>query len=303
MKKKKKQIFSKKLIIGLMVVLLTVVGFFGFRQIAGSLVHVKSEKNQKVENNNKVSSDDNVAVHTYNLPEEEQNIVAPQMVYKITPIPKPMPPQTTFGYSVNGRAIGGWIFGSGTETMFFFGAIHGSEKGTVSAMNSFARYIFDNPTVVGKNKRIIIIPVANPDGYANSSRLNGHAVDINRNFDTAGWTPQGANDNFGGPSSFSEPESRLIGDLVSNYNVSTMVAFHSKGNLVHPEANQSSYDLAHLYSSYSGYRYYNDIASYEGTATNWLREKKGGTAITVELTSHTSSDWTKNRPALLQIIK
>ncbi|OIP25563.1 hypothetical protein AUK11_00055 [bacterium CG2_30_37_16] len=307
MKKVKKKTYNRKVMIIISVIVFIIVVFFVVRQLVGSFVYVKSEKNQKtesanVESNNKVSNDDNVIVHTYDLPEEEQNVAVPQMVYKITPTPKPMPSQTAFGYSVNGRTIGGWIFGSGSETIFFFGAIHGSEKGTVSTMNTFARYIFDNPAVVGKNKRIIIIPVANPDGYANSNRLNGHSVDINRNFDTAGWTPQGANDDFGGPSVFFEPESRLIRDLVSNYNVSTMIAFHSKGNLVHPEANQSSYDLAHLYSSYSGYRYYNEIVSYEGTATNWFREKRGGTSITVELTSHTSSDWTKNKPALLETI-
>ncbi|MDK9698848.1 MAG: M14 family zinc carboxypeptidase [bacterium] len=72
--------------------------------------------------------------------------------------------------------------------IMLIGAIHGNEKpGTVLLMN-FAEWLLDSVNVDGRMVwlrqycRFQILPIFNPDGYLTNNRMNGHSVDLNRNY-------------------------------------------------------------------------------------------------------------------------
>ena len=124
----------------------------------------------------------------------------------------------TFGYSGQGRAITGSIFGNGAESILLFGAIHGNEKGTTSLLNTFVQEVAKNPSLVGSNKKIVIIPLLNPDGYyLGLNKVNANNVNLNLNFATTDWKQYGGDSNlFAGNEPFTESESRVLRDVVAN---------------------------------------------------------------------------------------
>lgn len=213
----------------------------------------------------------------------------------------------TFGYSGQGRAITGSIFGKGAETILLFGAIHGNEKGTATLLNTLVQEIAKNPSLVGPNKKIIIIPLLNPDGYyLGLNKVNANNVNLNLNFATTDWKQYGGDSNlFAGNEPFTESESRVLRDVVANYDVKKMISFHAQGNLVNPEYGHGpSEEFARWYAGRSGYGYFNDLSwYYHGTATRWFVEKYGRPAITVELPCYNCSDWSKNKGVLFELIR
>ncbi|CAG4954297.1 unnamed protein product [Parnassius apollo] len=100
----------------------------------------------------------------------------------------------------------------------------------------------------------VVIPLVNPDGYEYSiaedrfwskTRSKGHAngdacpgVDVNRNFDHYWGTKEDNTDpcslTYEGPSSFSEPETRVIRDVImTNINRAVLyISLHSYGSLI-----------------------------------------------------------------------
>jgi predicted deacylase len=95
---------------------------------------------------------------------------------------------------------------------------------------------------------LVIVPVANPDGYVHSwrrdrywrkNRRDGHGVDLNRNFGLA-WGGEGSSGSrssqvYRGAAPFSEPESEALRRLVDTGTFAAHVDLHSYGQLLlHP---------------------------------------------------------------------
>jgi murein tripeptide amidase MpaA len=226
------------------------------------------------------------------------------------PGPQPAPPQPTsliqgkvFGYSAQGREILGYDIGQGQECLVLFGGIHGSERGTVALLEQLVAELEAQPGLLSHTKRVMVIPLLNPDGYFDrQDKLNTHEVNLNRNFATQDWVVQeGDDDTYAGPEPFSEVESQVLREAVNACGPNIMIAYHSQGALVSPEANPVSQALADWYAARTGYEYY-DEWDYAGTATRWFVETTGGAAITVELTSHDQSDWDINKKAILELL-
>lgn len=93
---------------------------------------------------------------------------------------------------------------------------------------------------------LVIVPVANPDGYAyawdvdrfwRKNRRDGHGVDTNRNWSVE-WGGEGSSadpaaENYRGAAPFSEPEPAAMRDLVSaDPRVVALLDVHSYGQLV-----------------------------------------------------------------------
>ncbi len=207
-----------------------------------------------------------------------------------------------FGLSATGRPIEGYVIGSGPETIFMFGSIHGNEMGTTDLLNRLIQTIKDKPELVSSQKRLIVVPIANPDGYYDrTDKYNAHGVNLNNNFDTTGWAQYNPDGYYAGPHPFSEIESIVLKLIVEQYEPDMMLAFHARGALTSPESSQESIDLAKWYADETGYKYYTEW-DYSGTATKWFTETTGKPSITVELRQYLKSDWEINKGVLLKLI-
>ena len=91
-----------------------------------------------------------------------------------------------FGYSEKGRPIDGWEIGTGPDVLLFMGAIHGNEMGTADLLNKFVVELRANPALVPTMKKLVVIPIVNPDGYYDrADNLNADGINLNLNFVTA----------------------------------------------------------------------------------------------------------------------
>lgn len=234
---------------------------------------------------------------------ERNGVVVPvQPVYVPTTSTLTMVQEKNFGLSTKGRNIQGYEIGSGEETLLFFSALHGDEKNTADLLNTFVETVKQDTSLLHESKKLVVIPVANPDGYYEPlENLNANEVNLNRNFGTNGWKRYPAKGVFAGTKPFSEAESRVMQNVIQTYKPGLVIAFHSQGGLVSPEENGASIDLAKWYVSKTGYSYF-DEWNYPGTATGWFADTAQRPAITVELSNHEQSDWEKNRGALLALI-
>ena len=224
-------------------------------------------------------------------------------VQSVTPSEPVFLQERLLGVSTGGRQILGYEVGSGDECLLFFGGIHGNERGTVALMERFLHELENHPQLVPADKRLMIIPLVNPDGYDDrDDKLNANAVNLNRNFLTDDWIRQeGDEETYAGEAPFSEVETRILRDVANTCDPTIMIAFHSKGALVSPEFNDASIRLADWYAVHTGYEFF-DEWDYAGTATRWFVETTDQAAITVELTNHEDSDWKINRRALLELL-
>ncbi len=91
--------------------------------------------------------------------------------------------------TANGHPLIYQVFGEGKETSMVLSAVHPDEMTPVPMGFRFAKYLAANPGVLDKEKRIIVAPLINPDGFLRNlpSRTNSNGVDTNRNFFTTDW--------------------------------------------------------------------------------------------------------------------
>jgi len=242
-------------------------------------------------------------------------------------------PEVVIGKSAGGRDIMAYNFGSGTTSLLFIGGIHGGyEWNTSLVAYKLMDYLKANPNVIPGNEKITIIPVLNPDGLIKvvgtssrftaadvsadkevvvSGRFNGNNVDLNRNFDcdwqtTGKWQDKTVS---GGSASFSEPESLALKNFVETIKPTAVVVWYSSAGGVfssncHDGILPETSVLTKTFSSASGYRAFEEFNFYEitGDMVNWLA-KINVPAISVLLTNHTDTEWTKNQAGAEAILK
>src|SRR5205823_2189060 len=80
------------------------------------------------------------------------------------------------GTSVQGRPIDMLVFGNSPGTpVVVMGAIHGDETTSADLTNNLIA-LLKSRRELSAGKRIAMIPIANPDGYAAKTRLNANRV-------------------------------------------------------------------------------------------------------------------------------
>ncbi len=126
------------------------------------------------------------------------------------------------GKSVQGRDIKYSVHGNGGEVVFIMGGIHGNEVSSVKIATKLEQVLAEKPYLAA-GKTIVVLPVANPDGYAKRTRHNANNVDLNRNF----ATNNRINNNIYGDRGFTEPESRAIAGILKKYRPGWIVSLHS----------------------------------------------------------------------------
>ena len=231
------------------------------------------------------------------------------------------------GMSAGGRTLELYSFGSGPVHILFVGGIHGGlEWNTVLLAYQALDYFHARPEMVPDPVTMHIVPVANPDGLYRATgkggrfaeadlrgdlrqaRFNDRGVDLNRNW-SCNWEPEAVWNQRPvdpGPEPFSEPETRLLRDLVLELSPQAVVFWHSVWGIVVPGECEPGHDaaveLADVYGTAVGYRV-QGFGSYHvsGGASDWLTAQ-GIAGVTVELRDHRSVDWEGHRAAMLAVM-
>jgi len=135
---------------------------------------------------------------------------------------KPAPGPIVAGYSHEGRAIEVRVLGDGERAVLILATIHGNEAAGTPLVRRLAEHLAARPHLLD-GRRVVLVPVASPDGYAHGTRRNAAGVDVNRNFKTK---------NSRARTPLSEPESRAIVALLERYRPAAVVSIHQPLNCV-----------------------------------------------------------------------
>jgi zinc carboxypeptidase len=231
------------------------------------------------------------------------------------PLPTPFPDTPTFsiGQSVEGRDLTVWQFGDGGKTIILVGGIHGGyEANTVWLSNLLIQHFQTNPAAVLPGIRLVIMPLANPDGILRGDglpgRLNANGVDLNRNWG-CDWQPQAV---WGevpvdpGPRAFSEPETIALRKFFLDQMPAAVLFYHSSLSGIYPGgcgAQQAQVEwLGDLLQDSTGYTYERSFSYYavSGDATNWLSER-GVPAAVVELSTKDQPEFERNLKGVIAL--
>ena len=127
-----------------------------------------------------------------------------------------------FGHSRDGKAIRATILGEGRETYLMLGVIHGNEPLGAPLLERFIQRVEEDPELA-RGKRLVVVPVVNPDGLATNSRTNARGIDLNRNFPASNWRAARRHGTHPG----SEPETCAVLKIMRQFNPSRILAVHS----------------------------------------------------------------------------
>lgn len=241
--------------------------------------------------------------------------------------------KTVLGNSVQNRPINAYHYGTGSKEVVFVGGMHAGYSWNTSLVAfELMDYLKANPSVIPQGVKVTVIPVVNPDGLHKvtgkserftaadvsddqavvvSGRFNANNVDLNRNFD-CDWKSSGVWQSrtvSGGTKAFSEPETQAIKKYVDSKKPSAVVTWYSAAGGVFasncytgilPETKE----LVSTYAKASGYpaREVFDYYAVTGDMVNWLA-KNNIPAISVLLTNHGDTEWTKNKAGIEAILK
>ncbi len=247
-----------------------------------------------------------------------------------TPVDKT---KTVIGTSVEKRDIVAYHYGEGTTELLFVGGIHGGYEWNTSVLAyELMDYLKTNPDAIPDNVKVTVIPVLNPDGLAKvvkvdgpfaqadvstsatdqvAGRFNANTVDLNRNFD-CDWKASGVWQTkpvSGGSKAFSEPESQALKNYVEDKGPTAAVVWYSAAGGVYASSCGSTTlpdttKLMNTFATASKYPAHATFDSYEisGDMVNWLARQKIP-AISVLLTNHTDSEWSKNKAGIDAVLK
>ena len=145
------------------------------------------------------------------------------VIVRVLPLPAPKPAilRSIAGKSIENRPITYTVLGKGGDVTFILATIHGNEKAGTPLVRRMESYLQQQPELL-QRRRVVLLPIANPDGVVRNSRYNAAGVDLNRNFSTANRI----NSNRFGRIPLSEPEARAIVQLIRQYAPDRIVSIH-----------------------------------------------------------------------------
>lgn len=116
------------------------------------------------------------------------------------------------------------------------GGHHGNEFSGIHTARFFAVALVDEAAAnasVLSGKRVIVVPVVNPDGWVAAQRTNANGVNLNRNYpfhwNDRGTDPVPYGANYAGPSAGSEPETKLVMAAMESVDLRAYVSYHCCG--------------------------------------------------------------------------
>ncbi len=138
-------------------------------------------------------------------------------------------------YSVQNRPIEGVFFGPQNPerlNTLIVGVFHGDETISGELVTHFVEHLqagqFAQEPIDFMARPTLMIPVLNPDGLVAGTRVNANGVDLNRNYPTPDWTEDNRyTPYYSGTTAGSEPETRLMLELIARYQPQKILTVHS----------------------------------------------------------------------------
>ena len=190
------------------------------------------------------------------------------------------------------------------KTILFIGVFHGDEPEGEFLVQNLMTEVKSNTELI-KNKRILFIPVLNPDGKELKTRGNSNGVDLNRNFPTQNWEQSREKDSYySGKSPVSEVETRFLVDVIEEYNLGLIVTLHTPYRVVNYDG--PAKEVAELISTYTSYPVQEDIGyPTPGSFGTYAGIERNIPTITLELPENVELNklWSENKQALIEVIK
>lgn len=204
------------------------------------------------------------------------------------------------GHSIENRPIECLSVGSGHEVVLFIATIHGNESAGTPLLLQLDANLRANPLIV-EDRRAVMIPVANPDGYHHRRRLNVRGVDLNRNFPTHNWKKRKRY----GLSPLSEPESRAIQLAIDQYQPSRIISIHQPASCL--DYDGPGLELAKAMSVASDLKI-KRLGAKPGSLGSYGAEVLGISVITIELPRRASKMddeelWNRYGPMLVAAVR
>ncbi len=233
-------------------------------------------------------------------------IELPKEPAEYEPEPEPLPPpirDVILGTSVKGSEIAMSVFGEAdAPSIFIFGGIHGEEGTAAATARRLVEYLWDHPEYY-RDRRVAVLPRANPDGLAANRRVNEHGVDLNRNFPAHNFKASPRH----GTHPASEPETRAIIRAVNVLEPTRIISIHSCRRGRHGNNwDGPAEEIAKAMSRCNKYRQFGTWHNpTPGSFGNWAGIDRQIPTITLELPNDLSADrcWRDNRDAILEFIR
>jgi predicted deacylase len=217
------------------------------------------------------------------------------------------------GYSVQGRPLEVYAFGSGERERMIVAGIHGGDEwNTITLANQLIRYLDQNSNDLPGDIKLYILPNLNPDGEARAhnkyGRLNHNGVDLNRNFPVnwqRDWDRSGcwnALPTSGGTGPGSEAETQVLMNFIRNRDIEALISYHSAALGIFPGGlpwDENASRLARSIADVTSYRFppLDTGCTYSGTLADYA-VANGIAAVDLELTNHIDTDFDQNLQAL-----
>ncbi len=195
-------------------------------------------------------------------------------------------PQRRFvGFSVERRSIHCEEFGDGGDVVLIMATIHGNEPAGAPLVRQLSQHLAWHPRLI-EGRRIVLMPVANPDGLARNTRHNANDVDLNRNFpadDFARKKPHGT-------TPLSQPESRALDAALDRYRPDRVVSIHQPLECIDYDGPARA--LAEAMGAWTDLPV-KKLGSRPGSLGSYVGETRGVPIITLELPGSATgmSDW------------
>lgn len=185
------------------------------------------------------------------------------------------------GRSTEGRPVWGASRGGASERpILVVGGVHGDEPSSVEAVIGLVQRLAAAPDV----GPLVLVPALNPDGLARNLKNSAGDVDLNRNFPARNWQPAHAPGYFPGRSPQSEPETRILVDLVEAHAPRGVVAVHAPFACVNYDGPAAAATWAAEVAAACGWPARGDIGyPTPGSLGSWLGVDRGLPVLTLEL--------------------
>jgi protein MpaA len=207
----------------------------------------------------------------------------------------------TIGESVQGRPIRAQTIGRGPRRVLWIGGIHGNEPEGRIATEQLPVTLAAVPGALDR-VTLTIVEDINPDGRALDIRTNANGVDLNRNFPAKNFKPH----RMFGITPLSQPESRVLHDLVVELSPHLMIVAHSWRGSWFINYDGPARSFAQKFSELSGYpvQASEDISPTPGSLGSWVGIELGLPILTLEYLRGREvwEAWRETRDAILGVI-